>query len=98
MSALMIATITVTHPEKFQQYLAASKQLAGSYGAELVTRAKTQRVLTGEEPEHELTVIARFPDVETINRWYDSADYQALVDLRNEGTQMRMTSYAELNA
>ena len=38
MSALMIATITVKDPEKFQQYLAKTQEVAAPYGAELLFR------------------------------------------------------------
>ena len=46
MSAIMIATITVKDPEKFQQYLARTQEVAAAYGAELLVRGKADRPLT----------------------------------------------------
>jgi len=93
MSALMIANITVKNPEKFQLYLSKTQQVASLYGAELLCRGKVDRILTGETNDHQLTVIVKFPSIEIINEWFDSAEYQSLVSLRKEGTDMKMTSY-----
>ena len=59
MSALMIARITVKDPDKFQDYLTRSKQIASQYGAELLHRGTVSRVLNGDD-DHALVVIARF--------------------------------------
>lgn len=93
MSALMIARITVKDAEKFQQYLAKSKKVAAPYGAELLFRGKADRTLTGEDNDHVLAVIARFPSTEKIEEWYGSDEYQPLIALRDEGTDMTITSY-----
>lgn len=96
MSALMIATITVKDQEKFQQYLAKTQKVAASYGAELLFRGKVDRSLTDHDKDHGLTVIVRFPSIEKINEWIDSEEYQPLIPLRDEGTDMKMTSYEVL--
>ena len=93
MSALMIATITVKDPEKFQQYLAKTKVVAAAYGAELLLRGKADRSLTDHEKDHGVVVIVRFPSIEKINEWIASEEYQPLIPLREEGTEMKMTSY-----
>ena len=96
MSALMIATITVKDPEKFQQYLAKTQEVAAPYGAELVFRGKVDRSLTNHDKDHGLAVIVRFPSIEKINEWIDSEEYQPLIPLRDEGTDMKMISYEVL--
>jgi uncharacterized protein (DUF1330 family) len=93
MSALMIATITVKNPEKFQAYLAETQKVAASFGAKLLYRGKVDRVLTGADANHGLTVIVKFPSLEKIDEWYGSHAYQALIPLRNDGTDMEMISY-----
>ena len=96
MSALMIARIAVKDQAKFQDYLAKSKAVASTYGAELMFRGKADKVLTGEDLDHGLLVIARFPSIEQVDAWFNSAEYQPLKALRDEGTVMEMTTYAEL--
>jgi len=93
MSALMIATITVKNRAKFQEYLTKTQQAAAPFGAELVHRGTVDRVLTDEEPDHQLTVIVKFPSTEAVDQWYGSNAYQALIPLRQDGTDMKMVSY-----
>ncbi len=93
MAALMIATVTVENPEKFQEYFAETQKVAAPYGAELLYRGKADKALTGEETDHGLTVIVKFPSLEKIDAWHSSDAYQALVPLREAGTTMKMVSY-----
>ncbi len=95
MSAVMIARITVKDPEKFQDYLAKTQQIAAPYGAELQYRGKVDRALNGND-DHAITIMVKFPSIEKINEWYDSDAYQPLKALRDEGADMQMTSYEAL--
>ena len=97
MSALMIATITIKDPEKFQQYLTGNKEIAARYGAELLARGTVDKILTGEDKDHALTVIAKFPSLEKIDEWYGSDEYQPLVPIRKEGSEMKITTYEILD-
>ncbi len=51
------------------------------------------KILTGENRDHDLAVIVRFPTLEKIDEWCGSVEYQPLISLRDEGTEMKMTSY-----
>ncbi len=93
MSALMIATITVKDPEIFQKYLAKTQEVAAPFGAELLFRGAVDKTLTGEDKDHRLAVIVKFPSLEKINEWYGSDAYRPLIALRDEGSDMKMTSY-----
>lgn len=93
MSALMIANITVKNPEKFQEYIAKTTQVAATFGAELLCRGKVDRVLNGESYGHGLTIIVKFPSLDKLHEWHDSDAYQPLKALRAEGADMQMTSY-----
>ncbi len=93
MTALMIATITVKDGEKFQAYLAQTQKVAAPHGAELLYRGRAQRTLTGEAPDHGVTVIVKFPSLADIDEWYGSEAYRALIPLREAGTDMKMVSY-----
>ena len=93
MSAHMIATITVNNPEKFQRYLTKTQEVAAPYGAELLFRGVVDKTLTGEDKDHRLAVIVGFPSLDKINEWYGSDAYQPLIALRDEGSDMKMTSY-----
>lgn len=94
MNALMIATITVKDPAKFQQYIAKTQKVAAHYGAELVFRGNIARALTNHDTDHGIAIVVRFPSIEKLNEWIDSDEYQPLVALRDEGADLKMTSYA----
>lgn len=96
MSALMIATITVKDPDMFREYLTRTQQVAAPFGAELLHRGSVDKVLTADDdagPDHQMTVIVRFPTIAAIDQWYGSDAYQALIPLRQDGTDMKMVSY-----
>lgn len=93
MPALMVSRITVRNPQKLQEYMMKTKELASGFGAELVYQTKVSRPLNGT-PDHEMLVVAQFPSTEQLDAWYDSPDYQAIAPLREEGAEMHMTSYA----
>ncbi len=96
MSALMIANITVKNPEKFQEYIAKTTQVAAPFGAELLHRGKIDKVLNGGSKDHDLTIIVKFPSLDKINEWHGSDAYQPLKALRQEAADMQMTSYEVL--
>ncbi len=52
--------------------------------------------MTGEDKDHRLAVIVGFPNLEKINEWYGSDAYQPLIALRDEGSDMKMTTYEVL--
>jgi uncharacterized protein (DUF1330 family) len=43
----------------------------------------------------ERVVIVEFPDLDSLRRWHDSSEYQALIPLRNQGADVVLTSYAD---
>lgn len=96
MTALMIANITVKDPAIFKDYMAETQRVAAPYGAEMVSRSQIRRPLAGAAPDHQLTVIVRFPELAAIDNWYESSEYQNLIALREAGAEMTMTSYEEM--
>ncbi len=93
MSAIMVSQITITDPQVFQDYLAKSKELATRYDAELLFRGKKTGVLNGQAGEHQMVVIARFPDMASIDAWHACAEYQDLISLREKGSTQVMVTY-----
>jgi len=92
MTAFFIATINVKDSEKFQQYAAKAAQTFIAFKGELVLRGKSNETLAGTADDH-ATGIVRFPDMATLNNWYESPEYQALIPLRDAGADMKLVSY-----
>jgi uncharacterized protein (DUF1330 family) len=89
MAAYVIAEVSVTDPEGYEQY----KPLAG---ASVVANGGTYEVRGGAveslegEPVSGRIVILRFDDLEAARNWYHSEDYQAALPLRNAAAQSRV--------
>lgn len=75
MPALWIAHVTVTDEEAYQKYAAGATAAIADHGGTFIARGGRFVQLEGKERPR--NVVARFPDVETAERCYHSAAYQA---------------------
>lgn len=92
MTAYVIGQITVKDPDKWAEYRSRVPETLAPWGAELVLRGTRAKVLSGQHP-HTDTVVIRFPDPETVDKWHNSAAYQDLVPLRAEAADVDLISY-----
>ncbi len=92
MSAFIVATSTIKDPEKMQEYAQKSMATIAAFGAELVVRGVYDRTLTGDKPHSSVAVI-RFPNSDSLNRWYSSDAYQQLTGLREAAADITLTAY-----
>ncbi|WP_338550062.1 DUF1330 domain-containing protein [Roseovarius phycicola] len=95
MSAIMMSQIAGKDPVKFQDYLTKSKAVAGRYGAELMFAGQRKDALDDAPPDHQMVVIARFPDEDALKDWYEDTEYTALIPLREEASDQIITVYAD---
>ena len=93
MSAFFVATSKIRDTEKFQEYGGKAGQTLAAFGGELVTKGKAENTLAGTSDHHAVGVI-RFPDLEALNNWYNSAEYQALIPLRDSAVDMTLVAYS----
>jgi uncharacterized protein (DUF1330 family) len=93
MPAFAIGHITVLNPDLWDEYRSRVPATLEGTGGELMFRATTARVLGGAHT-HEQTVVIRFPDLATLNRWFDSDAYQALVPLRERAAKVDLVAFA----
>ena len=94
MSAFLSVTIRVKDQEKLKNYISQVPATIAAHGGEKVSRGKVVKTFAGET-KHQLAAVFRFPDVEAIDRWHDSPEYQALVSLREEAADMHIVVLAE---
>ncbi len=93
MPAFMISEIRIKSPAKLADYMEQTQALARQYGAEMVANAEFVRQLTASQ-DHDRVVVAKFPDIETLEAWFTSDAYAELVPLREAASEMRMTAYS----
>ncbi|MFT6951157.1 MAG: hypothetical protein ACJAUL_002301 [Paraglaciecola sp.] len=91
-SAYVIGNITVIDQDKWSEYCKKVPTTLGPWEGELVFRGKKLAVLGGEY-QHSDTVVIRFPNIEALNNWFNSDDYQALIPVREQAAIIDLISY-----
>lgn len=92
--AYVVGNITVKDFEKWDQYRNAVPLTLAPVNAKLVCRGKLMKVLSGEHHQQD-TVIIEFPNLDAVNAWYESEEYQKLIPLRLEAADIVLLSYEE---
>ncbi len=88
-SAYIIASVTVTNPEQYEDYRRLSTQAMQVHGAEVCVRGGRVEVLEGDwNPGR--TVVLKFPTMEAARAFYESAEYQQAKTARLGAAVMRM--------
>ncbi len=95
MSAYMISQVTVTDKDKFKSYLDNTRSVSAAYGAKPVAIGTQPKILNGESDGHQMIFVVEFPTMEKLDAWHNSDEYQAIVSLREEGSDQRMVAYEE---
>lgn len=82
MPAYFIVRAVVEDPVAFQAYASRSPDVIARFGGRHVVRGG--RIVTFEGPlESRRIVVAEFPDFDSAERCYRSAEYQAIIPLRS---------------
>jgi uncharacterized protein (DUF1330 family) len=96
MSAFFVATISVKDREKFADYASQAYETIKKFQGEPILRGKAEGALDGNV-DHQIIGVSRFPDMETLNEWYESDEYQALIPLRDEAADIGIIKYEEIS-
>jgi uncharacterized protein (DUF1330 family) len=94
MSACVIGHITVKDEEKWAQYRAQVPATLAPWGAELLFRGQRADILAGNHA-HLDTVVIRFPDADSVDAWYNSPEYQALIPLRQQAADLDLVVFSD---
>ncbi|HTW08985.1 MAG TPA: DUF1330 domain-containing protein [Acidimicrobiales bacterium] len=90
MSAYVIAEFTVKDPDVYREkYAGNAGKTAKAYGAEVLANSNWE-ILDGETGLSS-GAIMRFPDHETALRWYNSPEYQQLIEVRGVAMGVRFS-------
>jgi len=86
MSSYFIAQIKIHDQEEYDKYLAGYDEVFARYQGKVIVVDDDPTILEGEWP-YTRTVMIRFPNKAEVRRWYDSPEYQRLVQHRHKGSQ-----------
>ncbi|MBK6853296.1 MAG: DUF1330 domain-containing protein [Burkholderiales bacterium] len=81
MAAYIYANVEITDPTAYEVYRARVPAVIAAFGGRYLVRGGAVKVLEGAaDPQRQ--VILEFPDMAALEAFYYSAEYQALVGLR----------------
>ncbi|MEZ5670180.1 MAG: DUF1330 domain-containing protein [Alphaproteobacteria bacterium] len=86
MSAYIIARVAIRDREAYQPYLDRTPGVVAKYGGRFVVRGGALETLEGPAETRRVVVLA-FDDMAAARRFYESADYQAIVPLRQAASE-----------
>jgi uncharacterized protein (DUF1330 family) len=75
MPAYLIAEHIITDAAKFDEYRVKVAPMISEYGGRYLTKGGGHKLPEGGDWQPERVVIIEFPDMESINRWYDSPEF-----------------------
>ncbi len=83
MSAYILVRFNPTNTDKLTQYAASVPPTLKGYQGEILAKGPGE-TLHGDKP-FLVQIVISFPSREQAQGWYNSAAYQALIPLRDEG-------------
>jgi len=89
MAAYVIAEHIITDAAKFEEYRTKVGPLIAKHGGRNLTKGGSQKMPEGGHWKPDRVIIIEFPDMEALNAWYTSAEYQPLIALRKQCTSDR---------
>ena len=92
MPAYLIGQIRVKDQQKWQDYVAGVAESLKPFDAEIVFRGRKSGVFAGKH-DKDLTVVIRYADQATMQKWFDSDFYQGLIPLRDEAADVTIIGY-----
>jgi uncharacterized protein (DUF1330 family) len=86
MPAYLIVEHIITDAAKFDEYRTRVAPMIAKHGGRYLTKGATHKFPEGGHWRPERVVIIEFPDMQAIDAWYNSAEYQPLIALRKQCT------------
>ena len=89
MAAYVIGEIEITDPVAYEEYRRQVNAVNAKYGGRFLVRGGRSEVLEGG-PAPKRMVVVEFPSLEQAQKWYRSAEYGPLIELRQKASKGRL--------
>lgn len=86
MAAYLIADVEVTDSRAFQEYREKVPAAIAANGGRYLVRGGAHQRLEGNAEFHRVIVL-EFPNMEKLKAFYDSPEYQPLIELRQKSSR-----------
>ena len=94
MTVYSISHIDVVDHESYKKYAEQAPATVAAYGGRYLARNGTKHEVEGPEPTMRV-VLMEFPSLAQANAWYTSAEYQALVKIRQAASKSSSIFFIE---
>lgn len=91
MAAYVIFEVKIRDAERWNDFSRQLKPVLDAAGARYLVKGGTPKIHEGDWAPLRLSIL-EFPSREALDRFYDGADYQRLIALRNEFSSARFVS------
>ena len=81
MSVYFVANIRIIDEVEYSKYLENAKSVSSKYNGEYLAVDNNPTILEGTW-DYSRVVLIRFPDKDSLNKWYYSDEYQAILKYR----------------
>ena len=88
MVAYAVVRVTVTDPEKYQNYMALTPGAIAAHGGRFLTRGGALEVLEGEAEDRRM-VLVEFPSMDAARTFYNSPEYAEAKAARAGAAEMQ---------
>lgn len=95
MSVLNFSYAEIKDRAAFQDYVRQAALLMQKLDVEVVVRGELAETKRGTEKPDHIAAVFRYPNLQSAHDFYESADYQALIPLRDKACEMSIYFYHE---
>ena len=92
MSAYIFASIEITDRAAYEEYRRRVPAVIAAYGGRYLARGGSVKRLEGDVPIDRL-VILEFPNMEQLTAFYNSAEYQPLLTIRQRAAKSNLLAF-----
>ncbi len=85
MAGYLIANYNITNREGYQSYIAVVAPTIAAHGGEILVAGDGSEAVEGKPGT--VTVVLKFASKEALRGWYDSPEYQKIIDRRTDNTE-----------
>jgi uncharacterized protein (DUF1330 family) len=93
MAAYIIGKMKVTNPDRYAEYRAHVSAILQKHGGRFLVRGGEVSALEGPAVEGRV-VVAEFPSMDALQKFWNSPEYQRLVAIRQEASESEIWAVA----
>ena len=90
MSAYIVASVEITDHAAYEEYRQRVPAVIAAYGGRYLARGGAVQRLEGDVPINNRLVILEFPGMEQLKAFYNSAEYQPLLAIRQRAAKSKL--------